>query len=280
MNGIRIGELSRRSGVPASTLRYYEAEGLLPADRAGNGYRIYGPDAVDRLAFIAQAKHLDLSLPAIRELATAWESEPCRSVRARYRPLLMERSSQVTERLVALEGLRATLDTAIERLDALPDRDGPCETACTSLDHPSTVAPAIGNRQAVHGVGGLLLSVATAPIACTLSAGDHVERTAAWRNLIGGGSHTEIDGGVRVTLPTTVLEQAAGLAAAEQDCCGFYRFRIDLNGPTFDLTVTAPPEATEMLADLLPDQHGEQYPDRRPAQTPTSGARAGREAAR
>ena len=35
MDVMRIGELSRRSGVPASTLRYYEAEGLLPARRTG-----------------------------------------------------------------------------------------------------------------------------------------------------------------------------------------------------------------------------------------------------
>ncbi|MBE9924285.1 MerR family transcriptional regulator [Cellulosimicrobium cellulans] len=57
-----------RTGVPASTLRFYESEGLLPADRAENGYRVYGEAAVDRLAFIAQAKHLDLPLPAVREL--------------------------------------------------------------------------------------------------------------------------------------------------------------------------------------------------------------------
>ncbi|MFD2794508.1 MerR family transcriptional regulator [Promicromonospora vindobonensis] len=246
MDGIRIGELSRRSGMTASTLRYYEAEGLLPADRAGNGYRMYGPDAVDRLAFITQAKHLDLPLPAVRELATAWESEPCRSVRARYRPLLAQRAGQVAERLVALEGLRATLATAIERLDALPDRDGPCETACTFLDQesatitdPIRLLPAVGPEPT--------------PIACTLGAGDYAERVAAWQVLIGGGSRTDVDGGVRVTLPTPALERATALAAAEQDCCGFYRFRIDLFGPTFDLTITAPPQAAAMLADLLPD---------------------------
>lgn len=250
---MRIGELSRRSGIPASTLRYYESEGLLSADRAGNGYRVYEPDAVDRLAFIAQAKHLDLPLPAVRELATAWESEPCRSVRARYRPLLARRVGQVAERLVALEGLRATLSTAIERLDALPDRDGPCEKACTFLDHPSTDVPATAGSPIARNAAGRLPLVVAEPIACTLGAGDYAERTAAWRDLIGSGSRTGVDGGVRVTLPVSVLEHTAGLAAAEQDCCGFYHFRFDLFGPTFDLTITAPPEAAAMLADLLPD---------------------------
>ncbi|WP_447001883.1 MerR family transcriptional regulator [Saccharothrix isguenensis] len=41
-----IGELSRRAGVNAHQLRYYEAQGLLVSDRRGNGYREYGDDAV------------------------------------------------------------------------------------------------------------------------------------------------------------------------------------------------------------------------------------------
>jgi hypothetical protein len=38
---MRIGELSRRTGVNAHQLRYYEAQGLLEADRGTNGYREY-----------------------------------------------------------------------------------------------------------------------------------------------------------------------------------------------------------------------------------------------
>jgi DNA-binding transcriptional MerR regulator len=235
---MRIGELSRRSGVAASTLRYYESEGLLPAARAENGYRVYGAEAVDRLAFIAQAKHLDLPLPAVRELATAWESEPCRSVRARYRPMLVQRAGQAAERLVALRTLQATLRTAIDRLDALPDRDGPCEVTCTFLDRPRRELPVV--------------SSGPEPVACTLGSGDYTERVQQWRDLLSGAARTEVDGGVRITLPTPALERTAALAAAEQGCCAFYRFHIDLHGPTFELTITAPPQAAAMLADLLP----------------------------
>ena len=52
---MRIGELSRRTGVHAHQLRYYEAQGLLEADRGTNGYREYGPDAVLR---VKQIRHL------------------------------------------------------------------------------------------------------------------------------------------------------------------------------------------------------------------------------
>ncbi|MFI6788820.1 MerR family transcriptional regulator [Nonomuraea sp. NPDC050383] len=50
-----IGELSRRTGVNAHQLRYYELQGLLEADRGANGYREYNEDAVLR---VKQIRHL------------------------------------------------------------------------------------------------------------------------------------------------------------------------------------------------------------------------------
>ncbi|MFE3444116.1 MerR family transcriptional regulator [Nocardia sp. NPDC059180] len=50
-----IGELSRRTGVNAHQLRYYEAQGLLEADRGANGYRDYDENAVLR---VQQIRHL------------------------------------------------------------------------------------------------------------------------------------------------------------------------------------------------------------------------------
>ncbi|MFI0351169.1 MerR family transcriptional regulator [Actinomadura sp. 9N407] len=50
-----IGELSRRTGVNAHQLRYYEAQGLLEAGRGANGYREYGEDAELR---VQQIRHL------------------------------------------------------------------------------------------------------------------------------------------------------------------------------------------------------------------------------
>lgn len=52
---MRIGELSRRTGVNAHQLRYYEAQGLLKADRSANGYREYDENAVLR---VRQIRHL------------------------------------------------------------------------------------------------------------------------------------------------------------------------------------------------------------------------------
>ena len=64
---MRIGEVSKRSGLAAHTIRYYESEGLLPRpSRSGNGYREYNEESLKRLAGIQCAKHLGFSLEDIR----------------------------------------------------------------------------------------------------------------------------------------------------------------------------------------------------------------------
>ncbi|MFD4918137.1 MerR family transcriptional regulator [Streptomyces virginiae] len=56
MSALRISQLAERSGVPASTLRFYETAGLLPAERTPSGYRRYG----ERLGSISSAKCSEL----------------------------------------------------------------------------------------------------------------------------------------------------------------------------------------------------------------------------
>jgi DNA-binding transcriptional MerR regulator len=66
---MQIGELGRRAGLAAKTIRYYEEIGLLeePA-RSANGYRDFGDEAVDRLRFIRDAQGTGLSLSEIASL--------------------------------------------------------------------------------------------------------------------------------------------------------------------------------------------------------------------
>lgn len=73
---MRIGELSRRTGLPAKTIRYYEATGLLPApDREASGYRRYTDTDVDRLTFLAKAKTLGFSLAEIADILRASQND-------------------------------------------------------------------------------------------------------------------------------------------------------------------------------------------------------------
>jgi len=67
---MKIGELAERSGIPASTIRYYEKEGLLPkVQRGANGYRVYQANALDRLDLIQLGQKLGFSLDTIRSIA-------------------------------------------------------------------------------------------------------------------------------------------------------------------------------------------------------------------
>lgn len=66
---MKIGEVSKRTGVAASAIRYYEEQGLLePSTRDANGYRHYAEAAVARLILVRDAQRLGFSLETIRGL--------------------------------------------------------------------------------------------------------------------------------------------------------------------------------------------------------------------
>jgi len=63
-----IGAVARRVGVRPSTVRYYEARGLIAPEKRIGGKRVYGQDAVERMALIVFAKKIGFSLTEIRML--------------------------------------------------------------------------------------------------------------------------------------------------------------------------------------------------------------------
>lgn len=244
MSTYRISQLAERTGVPATTLRFYEAEGLLPAARTASGYRVYGEGAVERLAFIGTAKHLGLPLEEIAELLPVWESGTCAEVRADLIPRVAARTDQAERRVAELAHFAASLRRALDDLDALPERTSRCDAECVAV--PAAAVPAAERWR-------------TAPVACSLTAGDVGERAARWRRLLDGAGHEPIAGGVRLALPVERAAAVAELAAAEQECCPFFDFRIHLDGPLLRLEVRAPADGAGLLAELF----GQSQPVRR-----------------
>jgi len=59
---LTIGEVSRRSGVAASALRFYEDRGLIDSERQGSGHRRYPRTVLRRIAFIVFAQRVGLTL--------------------------------------------------------------------------------------------------------------------------------------------------------------------------------------------------------------------------
>lgn len=113
-----IGELASETGVSARTLRFYEADGLLPEPaRTAGGYRDYDPDIVERVTFIRQAQAAGLTLAEIREILAVRDGgePPCEHV-AQF---VASRLEQVTERIEELERTRQQLLGLRDRLDDL-----------------------------------------------------------------------------------------------------------------------------------------------------------------
>ncbi|MGP4007062.1 MerR family transcriptional regulator [Streptomyces sp. 4N124] len=65
---MRIGELSRRTGVPTRLLRYYEEQDLLHPERTENGYRDYGEPAVQDVQQIRGLLDSGLTTEMIRAI--------------------------------------------------------------------------------------------------------------------------------------------------------------------------------------------------------------------
>lgn len=258
---MRISQLAERAGVPASTLRYYEDAGLLAAVRTPAGYRDYGEDAVERLEFIGAGKRLGLSLEEIAAVLPLWEDGTCAQVRAALRPRVEARIADTAQRSARLESFAAFLHAALDHLDSLPDRAVRCDADC-KLPEPSSAdvlmtgsAPAGLAREDTSGEGERWRH---APVACTLGADDMIARVAAWHEALDGARGVAIPEGVRLTLPVSRTRAVASLAAAEQDCCPFFDFRLHLDGPELHMEVRAPKVAAATLATLFA----------RPANTP------------
>jgi len=103
-----IGEASRQTGLSTHTIRFYEAEGLLPKPaRTQSGYRVFSTQAIGRLQFIRKAQELGFSLDEIRELLVLNDhgKDACSHVKS----LVEEKLAGVRARIRALEAMETEL---------------------------------------------------------------------------------------------------------------------------------------------------------------------------
>ncbi|MFF7976610.1 MerR family transcriptional regulator [Streptomyces sp. NPDC007905] len=254
MTSYRISQLAERSGVPATTLRFYEDAGLLPADRTPSGYRMYGEDAVERLAFISSAKLLGLALEEIRELLDVREEGACASVRAWMLLLVADRIAETDGRIAELRAFSAHLAGVHAALSG-PAPAGACgpDCGCTTTS-PAAAAGPVPIRLSPTRLSPAAEPWRDAPVACALGGAELGERTEQWQQLVGKAEGREqIPDGVRLSFPADaeLAGEIAALAAAEQGCCAFFDFTLRLTPATAQLEVRAPESAAGMLAGLF-----------------------------
>jgi MerR family transcriptional regulator, copper efflux regulator len=255
----RIAEVAQRSGFTPATLRYYEDIGLMaPADRTDAGYRLYDDTSLERLRFIARAKQLGCSLDEIADLATAWDGGRCAPVQDRLRATVEAKIADALAQIAELTTLAAELQRAAATLSTQPV-DGPCDDTCgcttdTAQSPMSTSVPLVTKALAEEPDDA-------APIACTLTGGDMATRLDEWTALLAGNEdmlggvtarRALDDGGLRLEFgPGADVTEIARLAAAEQECCRFFRFALVIDDRGIALEVHAPPDGEPVLAALF-----------------------------
>ena len=153
---MKIGRVAQQTGLTTTTIRYYEDIGLVPPPaRASNGYRDYGPEAVERLRFIRDAQDSGLSLSEVASiLELRGQGEPtCHHVIE-----LMERHlADVERRIERLQASRELYSGLIARAKGLdpadctdPDR---CQTIAATVDHEHHDVPMPPHAWHVDGHG-------------------------------------------------------------------------------------------------------------------------------
>lgn len=118
---MNISEVSRRSGLPAKTIRYYEEIGLISAPRDANGYRNFGARELHSLAFLGRARALGFSIEECRTLIALYRDAGRAS--SDVKAVALEHLQQIEQKIQDLQGMRDTLATLVERCagDGRPD---------------------------------------------------------------------------------------------------------------------------------------------------------------
>jgi len=120
---MKIGELSKATGVSLRSLRYYEEQGLLQPERMENGYRVYSPFAVEQVHTIQLYLRLGLSTEQIVSfLHCVLKNKEafCREIMPVYESKLKE----IDEQIDKLLAIRSNL---IERIEAIRNESSASE---------------------------------------------------------------------------------------------------------------------------------------------------------
>ena len=115
-SSMKIGEVSKVSGIGIEALRFYERSGLLGKPvRSSSGYRLYDEGILERLAFIKKAQTLGFSLDEIKKIISDAQSgaSPCDDVRE----IVRRRLKEVEERIKEMQRYRKELANTLEEWD-------------------------------------------------------------------------------------------------------------------------------------------------------------------
>ena len=118
-----ISRLAKASGIPQTTIRYYERQGLLqPGRRSSGNYRLYGRAAAERLTFIGAAQAAGFELP---EIKTILSLETGNIACGQATRLVTARLASLREQMLKLRQLERVLQM-VQRAYTGEPADAPC----------------------------------------------------------------------------------------------------------------------------------------------------------
>ncbi|TCS59048.1 Cu(I)-responsive transcriptional regulator [Primorskyibacter sedentarius] len=104
---MNIGDVSKRSGLPAKTIRYYEDIGLITPRRSANGYRAFQDQDLHKLAFIGRARALGFGIEDCRGLLRLYEDTERSS--AEVKQIAKQHLAEIDRKVAELTAMRNTL---------------------------------------------------------------------------------------------------------------------------------------------------------------------------
>ncbi len=151
-SSLKIGEVSRLSGIGIEALRFYERSGLLGKPiRSASGYRLYDEGVLERLAFIKKAQTLGFSLDEIGRIIkdAAGGASPCDDVRE----IVRRRLAELDERMEVMRRYRKELAQTLKEWDEVGRAPGhicgliESTEIENSLPAPPRVAPKVRRKK-------------------------------------------------------------------------------------------------------------------------------------
>jgi DNA-binding transcriptional MerR regulator len=143
---LQVGELAKKCGKTVRAIHHYENLGLLtPHKRSKGRYRLYAPDAVERVEWISKLNDLGMTLSQVQEILAHWEDAPSApEAMAKVRHIYEQKLAEVREQITHLASLERELKASLNYLDT-------CETcrpheivaacSCCTVHDEETIEP-------------------------------------------------------------------------------------------------------------------------------------------
>lgn len=117
---LRVGELAKAVGKTVRAMHLYEELGLVePAARSEGGFRLYGPDAVDRIRWIVKLQAIGFTLAEIQGFVHDFrQAGSGRLATDRVRSVFRGKLAEIRDQMAQLQGIEKDLHEALAYLDS------------------------------------------------------------------------------------------------------------------------------------------------------------------